>query len=228
MSLKLHPTMVVGVLILGVIVLMLLHILACIPMSLGVRDYPLGFFNLDGEVNLPTVYSTALLWSNALLVACIAWAGKEEGRVNRGYWLGLVLAFLFMGFDESVMLHERTMGVVRETLNTSGVLFFAWVIPYTAFTIAFVLFYRRFFFRLPKDTRKHIAIAAVLYLAGAIGIELWSGSWISVHGRDGVYYYIFVTIEESLEMLGSIAFIYAFARHIDLHIPKLFLRITSE
>ena len=225
MELKLNPSKIAGMLMLAMTAIVTLHIIACLPMYFMGRSYPLGFLSLDGEYNLPTMFSTALLWCNALLVGCIAWAEKNV-RLNAIYWWGLAIAFLAMGMDEAVVFHERIIDGCRQFFNASEFLYFAWVIPYTALTILFILIYLRFFCRLPVDTKKHILWAVILYIGGAIGFEMLGGAWMETHRKDSIYY-LLSTIEEILEMLGSIAFIYAFSTHIDRHLPNLSLRITS-
>ena len=226
MELKLNPGKMVWICAVGMAALLLLHIIACLPMLLMGRSYPWIFLNLGGEQNLPTMFSTVLLLINAFLTGCIAWASKNERR-SMAYWVGLAFAFMAMGMDESFMFHERSMHIIREALQVSGWFYFAWVIPYAVLVLCFALVYCRFFFRLPVDTRKHIALAAVLYVGGAIGLEMLGGAWFSAHGKDVVYYLLLVTIEEMLEMAGGIAFIYAFSCYIDRHLPGLSLRITS-
>ena len=93
MELKLAPKKMVWVLFAGVALLVILHAIACVPMLFWGRSYPLGFLSLDGEHNLPSMFSTALLWCNALLLGCIGWAEKDK-RCSRIYWVGLSLAFL--------------------------------------------------------------------------------------------------------------------------------------
>ena len=226
MEIELNPKKIVWVLAGISAVLAILHIIACLPMFFMGRSYPLGFFSLDGEHNLPAIFSVALLWCSALLAGCIAWAGGQ-GRLNRIYWLGLALAFLVAGMDEAIMFHERLTEMVRQHMDATGVFHFAWVVPYAVLLLLLVVIYSRFFFALPADTRKHIALAAILYVGGAIGFEMLGGAWVESHGKDAIYY-LLATIEELLEMSGAIAFIYAFTFHIGRHIPDLRLRITLK
>lgn len=226
MELKLNPKKMAWVLSAAMIALVILHVIACLPMFLGGRSYPWGYLSLDGEHNLPTMFSTALLWSSALLTGCIAWAEKN-GRSNGVYWVGLAFAFIAMGLDESTMIHERFTEIVRALFETSGLLHYPWVIPYAIVILLFMPFYARFFFRLPSRIRKQIVLAMALYVSGAIGLEMVGGAWVEPHGKDAVFY-LLVTTEEVLEMSGSIAFIYAFSSYIDRHIPGFCLRITSE
>ena len=64
---------------------------------------------------------------------------------------------------------------LRKGLNTSGILFYAWVIPYGIALLILIFLYLKFFISLPAKTRKLFIIAAVVYLLGVIGIELMGG-----------------------------------------------------
>ena len=226
MELRLTPKKIAQILGAAMVVLIILHVIACLPMLFMGRIYPLGFFSLDGEHNLPTMFSVALLWFSALLLGCITWA-EDKGRLNTLYWLGLTITFFIMGLDESTMLHERCTEIIRGIMDTSGLFHYAWVVPYLVFVLLFMLCYSRFFFKLPSGMRKKIALAVVLYISGALGLEMLGGAWVQPHGKDAVFY-LLVTLEEVLEISGSIAFIYAFSSYIDQHLPDLRLRITSD
>ncbi|MTI21386.1 hypothetical protein E1176_10175 [Fulvivirga sp. RKSG066] len=69
--------------------------------------------------------------------------------------------------------------------------------------------YIQFVFKLPKKTKKRIIIAAILFIGGAMGLEMLGGNHAYNHGREGLTYAVLYTLEESLEMLGVIVLIYA-------------------
>ncbi len=216
----------VSVLGTAVAVLGILHVIACLPLVFMGRSHPLGFLSLDGESNLPSLFSVALLWCSAVLTACIAWAGKD-GLIRRVFWIGLSLAFVLVGLDEGTMIHERVPGYVQQFTEISGLFYSSWVALYALFLVLFLATYGWFFFALPRDTRKHLVLAILLYLGGAIGVEMVGWVWVVDHGKESVYH-LLVLVEEILEMAGSIAFIYTFSSYIDRHLPHLRFRITSD
>jgi len=226
MDLKLNPKKIVGVLSAAVAVLAILHVIACLPLFFMGRSHPLGFLSLDGESNLPAMFSVALLWCSAILTACIAWAGKD-GLIKRVFWIGLSLAFVLVGLDEGTMIHERVPGYIQQYTEISGLFYSSWVALYAVFLVLFVAIYGRFFLSLPPDTRRHLVFAVLLYLGGAIGVEIVGWIWVEDHGKESVYH-VLVLAEEILEMAGGIAFIYTFSSYIDRHLPNLRLRITSD
>lgn len=207
-------------------VLTLLHFLSCIPFFFLGRGYPFAPFNLNSEQNIPTFFAVALLVCSSVLTLIIA-CNQRTNKAMRWKWRGLSAAFLATGFDEFSELHERLIYPVRDWLGTSGLFYYAWVVPYLLLLIIFLMIYAKFFFQLPKDTRNKVLLASCLYIGGAIGMEMIGGAWKEAFGRVPVYYLI-ASLEEIMELAGCIIFIQAFSNHIDKYLPDLRLRITSS
>jgi hypothetical protein len=83
-----------------------------------------------------------------------------------------------------------------------------WAIPALAGLVAVGLYYLPFLWRLPGRTRILFVLAGVIFIGGAIGVEMLSGNFYETHG-DTLGYSLVVTLEESLEMAGVIVFVYA-------------------
>ncbi len=96
-------------------------------------------FNLNSEENIPALFSTLLLLFSSILLALIAFAVKKSSAPHFYYWLGLSLIFLFLSMDESLSIHEGSTRPLRKALDTSGPLFYAWVIPYSIALLALTL-----------------------------------------------------------------------------------------
>jgi hypothetical protein len=225
MELRIKPKKLVLILLLITLVLFILNLFSCVPVFLG-NKYPFGSFNFDYENNIPTLYSTFLIMCTAFLASLIA-CSKRENRMLFWQWLIISAAFIFIGVDESISIHEGFTEPLRNVLNTGSFFYYAWVIPYAAIVIIVILIYLPFFFKLPLDTKVCIIISAMLYVAGAIGMELIGGAWYELHGKDSIFF-ILASIEETLEMLGMIGFIYTFSSYIDRYIKNFNLRITSQ
>jgi len=159
--------------------------------------------SLSYEGNLPTWYATVLLWSAALGLARIA---ANEASAERPHWWGLAAVFALMSLDEAVELHESLGGAAL-----SGVLYFSWVIPGALLTALFAWTYWGFWRRLPVPTRRGFAVAAALYVGGALGMELPLGAWVEVHGDENLVYGLLDFVEESLEITGLSVFLLAIA-----------------
>lgn len=68
-------------------------------------------------------------------------------------WAGLSLGYAFLGIDEFVEIHERIGTFVQKTLNTTGVFYFAWIIPYAIIALAVIALYLPFVWKLPKSVK---------------------------------------------------------------------------
>ncbi|KIG12869.1 hypothetical protein DB30_00936 [Enhygromyxa salina] len=159
--------------------------------------------SLSYEGNLPTWYSSGLLWTAALGLAMCGWF--EVGR-ERKWWLGLAAIFLLMSLDESIELHEGFYGLALD-----GALFFSWVVPGAAVTLVFGVAYLGFWLRLPPPTRRGFAAAFVVYVGGALGMELPLGLWFQRHGDENLGYASLDFVEESMEIAGLTVFLLAIA-----------------
>ena len=230
MEIILKPRKTAGILSTIVLLLTLAHIAG------QYSTYYLGYdnifglipqFNLNSEQNIPALFSTLILLLSSILLAIITYAVKKTGASYFYNWLGLSLIFLFLSMDESLSFHESMTVPLRKGLNTSGILFYAWVIPYGIALLILIFLYLKFFISLPAKTRKLFIIAAVVYLLGVIGIELMGGRIDEQIGRHNATYVVYSTIEEVLEMGGIVVFIYALMNYISTEFDDLRLRISS-
>ena len=53
-----------------------------------------------------------------------------------------------------------------------------------------------------------------MFLIGALGVEMLGAREADLHGHSTITYCVLFTVEEMLEMLGIILFIYALLRHL--------------
>jgi len=160
--------------------------------------------DLDQEANLPTVFSSAILLIAAFLFYLLSKKSKTSQDGQYHYWLGLSAVFVFLGFDEGATIHETLGDLTEKYINTSGYLYYPWVISYSILVIILGFLYFRFFFKMKKKLFWSFVKAAAIFLTGAIGFELLGAKEASLHGSDTMLYCYYYTIEESLEMLGVI------------------------
>jgi hypothetical protein len=116
-----------------------------------------------------------------------------------------------MAADEILSLHERLIMPVRQLLGTDhyGVFYYAWVIPGILIVVVLALFFSKFLSRLPEKTKSAFLTSGMLYLGGALGLELIGGYYDEINGIHNLTYTMIVTAEECLEMTGVILFIRA-------------------
>jgi hypothetical protein len=75
----------------------------------------------------------------------------------------------------------------------------------------------RFLFHLPARVRYLTVAAGCTYVVGALGMEVPGAYVRAVYGADTIAYAVMTTIEETLEMLGAVVFLYAMAVYAALH-----------
>jgi hypothetical protein len=164
--------------------------------------------DLDSESSISTWFSSSTLLFCAVLLTVIAsHHGQEDTRYGRR-WKILAVIFLFMSLDEATSLHGL-MSRLLSDLDVGGLLYYAWVIPGAALVLVFAIAYLRFFLDLPSKSRRLFVIAGVLYIGGALGMEMISGYQADVFGRATPIYVVMTTVEETSEMLGASIFAYA-------------------
>ena len=168
-------------------------------------------FDLDSEQNVPALFSTLLFFINSALLFLLGHrcAGKDEAGLRR-YWLLLGGLFFFLGIDENISIHEMLIAFIRNRMGRPpGVFYFAWVIPYGIATALLAVVIIPWFRKLDGRTRWLFATSAVLFVSGALGMEMVAGRYLEIsHARD-LNYQVMAVGEETLEMSGSILFTYS-------------------
>jgi len=185
-------------------------------------------FSIGSDGNFPTFYSAfALLFSGALL-ALIGVAAFQQQDRDHYFWFGLACIFALSSIDEMLMLHEHLIDPLRSTLNTSGLLFYAWVIPYSIGGLIFLGVYFRFLLRLPRRTAVLMVASGVVFVFGAVGMEMVGGVVSEQQGNANVLYVALQTVEETCEMLGIVMFIYTLADYIQSRFGSLGVSIAAD
>lgn len=191
-------------LVLGVIVVSGLGLAA----ELGKGSLPASLvehLSLSYEGNVPTWFSSSLLLACAIASGLIA---QNAARWRRHWW-GVSIVLGYVSLDEASEIHEHLGGLI----GTHGVLYFDWVIFAAAFVVVLALVYWRFIVSLPHATRFGLMLAAVIYIAGAAGMELPLGWYTEHHGNDGLGYALIDWAEETFEMIGAVIALLALLRH---------------
>ena len=111
--------------------------------------------------------------------------------------------------DETSKFHEGTIVPVRELLDLGGVLYYAWVVPAMACLAVFAILYFRFTLALESRTQRLFVLAATLYVGGAVGIEMVSAAHKYSMEYQDLTYDLLGVLEEALEMVGQVVFLYA-------------------
>lgn len=183
------------------------------------------YFNFDRESNFPSLYSALALGFCSYLLAIITTLKKiERARFTR-HWKALSLIFLFLAIDEACSIHELFIPILRGALDARGIFYFTWVIPAFLLLLIFLISFRKFIYNLPTKTKTLFVTAGIVYVAGALGMEL-IGGYIADNFGYGTVYGIASSIEEILEMLGIVVFINALLCYIQSRSKQLHLSLS--
>ena len=185
-------------------------------------------FFLDEENNIPTFFSSGILLLSACLLAVIAVLKKRERDSFAGYWTALAIIFLLLSMDEASSTHELLTSPLRYLLHTSKFFYFAWVIPGLAFVLTIAIIFWRFLTHLPMRTRRLFVVAGIVYIAGVIGTELVAGWYVELYTRNNLTYSFLAMLEETLEIIGVIVFIYALLDYMTVEVEEVRFRVRSN
>ena len=137
------------------------------------------------------------------------------------------VVFLLMSLEETVGLHERLIRPLSLALRPTGYFRFAWMIVGIPIVLVVGMAFVPLLLSLPRRIGLLFVAAGTVFVSGAIGMEMVGGA---VYDRDGwasPRYQAIIHLEESMEMIGVILFIYGLASVIDL-LGAAALRILSR
>ena len=184
--------------------------------------------DLDVESNIPTFFSSFLLFSAGVLMGVIAWLHKRDKIRFRWAWNILAGIFIYLAVDESTKLHELLTPPLRAMFKTSGFFTYAWVLAAIPLVIILGIIFLPFLLNLSVKTRRLFIIAAVLYVGGAVGMEIIGAGYIANFGIETIGYKLLSTLEESLEISGLIVLIYALLDYIGLQFQGQEIVISNQ
>lgn len=176
--------------------------------------------DLDLESNnLPTWYQSSTLLLCSFLLLIIALIRREVKDKYSRFWGMMALGFLYLSMDEAVAIHEQITVPLRHALDAHGIFFFSWVIPIIILIPIALAISFKFLKDLPSWLFIMFVVAGVIYLSGALGMEMIGASYyeknIEPFGNTiNFTYCLLTTFEEVLEMSGMIVFIYALTTYL--------------
>lgn len=188
------------------------------------------FFYVELELNAPAFFSGLLLLFAAFLLSLIFYFKRQRSETKIAPWAVLACGFVAMAFDEIISVHERLIEPMRDVLggHDLGILYFAWVVPAVVLVLGLGLYFSNFLMRLPTVTFIGFMTAAVLFLGGAVGLELLEGRHTEIFGKENLVYITLTTCEEALEMLGVIVFIRSLLRYLSEQLPKVGISFEAD
>lgn len=208
-------------------------ILGTISQTFKVLDFPspaskwfYRMFSLDEELNFPSWYSTFTLLFCAGLLAIISNLKKQINDNFASYWKILSWIFLFLSIDEALSIHEIfIIPDLRNALNLPPIFYQTWVIPGAILVAIFIIKYQKFFYHLPRRFQRLFALSAAVYIGGGLGLEMVGGVARKLIGRLSWENAGSIVLEETLEMVGILLFIYALLTYINYLTNQLEIHI---
>jgi len=223
----------------------IVHALSAIALSLWLISlgaqlirYLAGFENGLGlipimdvgrESSIPTIFSVLLLYFAAMILGGISVFKHQIKDAFRRDWSLLSLGFLFMSLDEGSSIHELLTMPVWNLLGAGapGFFRFAWVLPAAVVVLMVGVVLYKFIRVLDKKTRTRFIISGLVFLSGAVGVEMIGGNYAHIHGIWNLPYSMLAAVEELLEMAGAILFLYALLDYSRSNFPEFAIRFES-
>lgn len=165
-------------------------------------------FNLNHEENLPASLSGSMLAIVALLSLAIGLLRRRRASESV-LWFVLAAGLFYFCIDELTQIHEQLSEPMRDTFGLTGIFYFAWVVPAIAVLAALLPITVKFTRRLEPRVRPLFILATLLYVGGAIGVEMVGGYIAESRGFNDAWYVAAATIEESAEIAGILVLMYA-------------------
>ena len=169
----------------------------------------IGFFDLDKEGNLISLYSGAKLWiiaTLALLQSAIIVRLHASRRIIAA-WILFALGLAYIGLDDMMGIHERVGFVLNNRLGTGGFHgeSFNWLCYFAPAMLAALIVFGVIIKTLWRNNRRAawLLLGGIVLWIGSLGIELWGRALITQPTIPVSFYHKLIVLEEALELLGA-------------------------
>lgn len=172
--------------------------------ALGNFDFDFGYwFNVDTERRFGALFGAILILfaSGAMLFASFRFLSHKSFAVG---WLFLSCVLLFMACDELFMIHERAGEFFGAEDHFGTAVIPAWVKAMAVVVAILCIPMGIFWWKLPRYLKIRTAVAAGVFLTGAVGVEILGMTHADASGINNFNYALLVALEEGMEMLGMI------------------------
>lgn len=212
----LTPERTVRILILIVFLLLLGHLAALYTKHIASEQYGmLWVFHFDSEANIPALYSFVIIMACGALLWATASLHEVRIKQQTRFWKTLSCLCIIAALDEFTGFHQVLTTDSLKLLGdftADGYLYFKWIIPYCLFFALMTAFLLNQFIRLPIHTKLTFLLGGTIFFVGAILFEMLGGHYLVTHPGESKYtslnYALLATVEELLEMIGIIIFLY--------------------
>lgn len=164
-------------------------------------------FNLDGEFNIPALFSAIQL---ALIGIVFLLKGREIKQIQSSsvfLFVAAGIGFIFLGFDEAFSIHERITHKCKGITwlprfkNNHGL----WIVPYVLVVLSLLLVTFKEILNLLHHYLHEvflIVFGMAVFFMGAVGLEIIGYQFLSGLEASATYS-LEVAFEEFFEMAGA-------------------------
>lgn len=179
----------------------------------------------NAEYCLPAWYTSLILALSGALLAIVTASAARNGENYLFHWAILAVMFVGLSIDEATGVHELAIDPLRNEFGLSGFFHFGWVIPAMVLVTLAGLAYLPFLLAQPDRTRLVFFAAGLLYVGGALGMELVGGKLLTLYDEASLAYQVAYCTEETLEILGTTLFVTGLLGHLKRHFGGVVLAI---
>lgn len=165
--------------------------------------------DVDVEQSVFTWVSVLALFFASLLLFQNGQEAFARHSRFRWHWYFLALVFLALSFDEFSGIHERASAALAARFDNTGLLYFAWAAPAGIVSLLGLAAFIPFIRSLPPRFAILVVASALIFLGGAVGMEMVAGTVAEMEGIESLRYRMMTNIEEGAELAGVLIFIYA-------------------
>ena len=215
-TLNCSPSFIISRLSIVFVILSILNLMVQISKyALDYREAWMFIFNMDREVNFPTLYTVILLYLCSFVLSQIRKIDNLRGNKHLvKYWRTLSYIFIYLALDEALQIHEIFI-IPDIGKSLPGLFHFVWVIPYGLIALYFANYFRKFIFLLPTKIRNRFIMAGSLYVGAALGMEMLQGVWVRIaDGMQNLVYALLASTEEMLEIIAILFFLHTLLTYI--------------
>jgi hypothetical protein len=188
----------IPILLLGFVSQMMLSLYGPFPALRNLRH-----FTFDSEQNVSSWLSSALLMIGALLTLWIARIDDERRR----FWTIQSLVLMLCSIDESVSFHEALISMFIGLREYGALLYYPWIPVGAVFCAVYGLYALATLAQIGRAHAIRFIVSGVVFLTGALVMEAVSGVIASRVGEQAVAYAVSASIEDSLEIFGTILYL---------------------
>lgn len=173
-------------------------------------------FRLQEEANIPSFFSALALFATALAAFTVCHALPRDDRDRLG-WKVMGGLFIFMAFDEAAQIHEL-IKLPHALMTYDRYLHYFSVFPYLAVAGALAAILFPFWLRLSREVRFMFAVAGILYVLSAVGMEVRENGLVTAGLPETA---LPLAINYLLEELGEMLAVALFLRSVLTRLAEL-------